>query len=121
MNDFDQLRQLVTDYFDCLYDGDLAKLEAIFHDHARLHVMVDGGLVEMDMPKYKAIFENRPSPRSLGAERDDNVVAVIQSSPTTALLIVKLLLAGKSYVDHLALIKDNGRWQVISKTYHLNG
>jgi hypothetical protein len=121
MNDFDQLHKLLTDYFDCLYEGNIATLEAIFHERARLHVILEGKLVEMDMPKYKEIVRNRQSPQSVGAERDDNIIAVIQSSPTTAMVIVRLLLAGKSYVDHLALIKDGGRWQIISKTYHLAG
>jgi hypothetical protein len=119
MSDFDQLRRLATDYFDCLYDGDLPKLESIFHARARLHVILEGKLVEMDMPKYLDVVRNRPSPRSIGAERDDNIIAIIQSSPTTALLIVRVKVAGKAYVDHLALILDEGRWQIISKTYHL--
>src|SRR5690606_28000281 len=120
MNDFDQLRQLVTNYFDCLYDGDLPKLEAIFHVRARLHMLLEGTLVEMDMRKYVEVFSNRQSPKALGAVRNDAIISIIQSSPTTALVIVRLLLAGKSYVDHLALIKDEDRWQIISKTYHLN-
>jgi hypothetical protein len=120
VNDFDQLSQLATRYFDGLYEGSIETLDAIFHDRSRLHVILEGKLVEIEFAAYRDIVRGRESPQSLGSRREDNIVAIIQSTPTTAIIIVKLLLVDKSYVDHLALIKDEGRWQILSKTYHLN-
>jgi len=120
MSDFDAIRALVTQYFDGLYAGDIKTLGSIFHRRSRLHVILEGKLVEIEFEPYMEIVKNRASPSSQNAMRDDQLVLIQQSTATTALVIVRLLLAGKSYTDHLSLIKDEGRWQIMSKVYHLN-
>lgn len=120
MTDFDVLRQLAASYFDGLYDGDVPTLSLIFHARSRLHVMLDDKLTEIEYAPYMEIVRGRPSPRSLNAERRDEIVAIAQTSSDTALIVVKLLLSGKSYTDQLSIIKDDGRWQILSKVYHLN-
>jgi hypothetical protein len=120
MNEFDAIRALVTDYFDGLYAGDVACLTGIFHERARLHAMLDGKFVEFEFAPYMEIVANRASPRSQQAERDDRLIAIHHTTSDTALVIVSLLLSGKSYTDHLSLIRDGGRWQIISKVYHFN-
>ena len=120
MPEFSEIMTLVAQYFDGLYDGDVATLSRIFHERSRLHVILDGKLVEIEFAPYMDIVRNRPSPRSQGAERRDEVVMVSQTSPGTAFVVVSLLLAGKSYTDQLSLLKDGGRWQIMSKVYHLN-
>ena len=120
MADFDKIRTLVMHYFDGLYDGDVGLLSSIFHKRSRLHVILENKLVEIEFTPYMDIIQNRPSPRAIGAERRDQVITISQSTPDTAFVVVALLLAGKSYTDHLSLIKDEDRWQIISKVYHLN-
>lgn len=119
MSDFDAVRRLVTDYFDGLYTGDVALLRRIFHERSRLYAVLDGRLSEIAFAAYMELVAGRASPASLGSERRDRLVAIQQTTPTTALVTVSLLLAGKSFTDHLSLIKDEGRWQIISKVYHL--
>ena len=120
MPEFDEIRGLVTQYFDGLYEGDTAILSRIFHERSRLHVILDGKLVEIEFAPYMDLVRNRPSPQALGAERRDQIVTISQTTSDTAFVVVSLLLAGKSYTDHLSLLKDEGRWQIISKVYHLN-
>ncbi len=120
MAEFDSIRTLVTQYFDGLYDGDVALLSSIFHERSRLHVILAGKLVEIEFAPYMDIIRNRPSPRTISAERRDLIMTISQSTPDTAFVVVGLLLTGKAYTDHLSLIKDEGRWQIISKVYHLH-
>ena len=120
MNDFDAIRALAGAYFDGLYDGDVARLTGVFHERSRLHAMLDGKLTEIAFAPYMTVIAGRPSPRSQGAERADQLIAIQQTTADTALLTVSVLIADKSYTDHLSLIKDGGRWQIISKVYHLN-
>jgi hypothetical protein len=120
MTDFDAIRALVTDYFEGLYSGDVPYLSRIFHPRSRLHAMLNDTLTEIAFAPYMELVGNRASPRSLQSERDDRLIAIHQTTSDTALVIVSLLLSGKSYTDHLSLIKDGGRWQIISKVYHLN-
>lgn len=120
-SDFDALHALVQQYFDGLYDGDVDVLSRIFHARSRLHVMLEGKLFEIDYAPYMEVVRNRPSPRSAGARRRDEIILIQQTTTDTALVIVSLLLSGKSYTDQLSLIRDEGRWQIVSKVYHLNG
>jgi Putative lumazine-binding len=120
MTDFDAIRDLVTLYFDGLYEGDAEKLSRIFHKRSRLHAMLDGKLSEIEFAPYMDIIKGRASPESIKAERKDQLMSIQQTTSDTAWVIVSLLLSGKSYTDHLSLIKDGGRWQIISKVYHLN-
>ena len=83
-------------------------------------MILDSKLVEIEFAPYMDIVRNRQSPRALGAERRDKVVTISQTTSDTAFVVVGLLLAGKSYTDHLSLLKDEGRWQIMSKVYHLN-
>lgn len=120
MSDFDAIRTLVTQYFDGLYTGDTATLARVFHERSRLHAILDGKLAELALSAYMDLVQGRPSPKSLGAARSDHIIAIQHTTATTAIVTVSLLLAGKSFTDHLSLIKDEGRWQIISKVYHLN-
>ncbi len=107
-------------YFDGLYSGDTEILGQIFHERSRLHVILDGALVEIEKDAYMRLVRGRASPESLGSDRDDRIVGIHQTTSDTALVMVALLLAEKSYTDQLSLIKDEGRWQIISEVYHLN-
>ncbi len=119
-SDFDQIRALATQYFDGLYDGDVAKLGDIFHERSRLHVMANGALAEMDLPSYMKVVAGRASPKSQNAKRRDEVVSISITSPDAAVLAVKVVLIDKAYTDQLALIKDGGKWRIMSKIYYLN-
>ncbi len=81
--------------------------------------MTDGVLAEIEQPAYLEIVGGRPSPRSLNAARRDEIVSIAITSPHAAVLTVKILLVDKSYTDQLALIKDGGKWQIMSKIYYL--
>jgi hypothetical protein len=93
---------------------------AIFYSRSRLRVFLEGKFVEIEFEKYMDIVGGRSSPRSLRAERVDQLTSIQQSTSTTAFIVVSLPLAGKSYTDHLSLIKDDEPWQIISKVYHLS-
>ncbi|MGE3150015.1 MAG: nuclear transport factor 2 family protein [Pseudorhodoplanes sp.] len=120
MNDFDQIRELARHYCDGLYDGNVDLLAKIFHPKSRLHVITDGKLAEIEQPAYLKIVAGRASPRSLNAKRREEIVSISITSPHAAVLTLNILLTDKFYTDQLALIKDEGKWQIMSKIYYLN-
>lgn len=119
-SDLDQISALATQYFDGLYDGDVNKLGEIFHEKSHLHVIAKGALAEMDLPSYMKVVAGRASPKSQNAKRQDEIVSISITSPHAAVLTVKVVLIDKAYTDQLALIKDGGKWRIMSKIYYLN-
>ena len=112
-----QIETAVQHYFDGLYEGDVEKLGLVFHSKASLFMAVDGALVALPVPDWFARVAARPSPRSLGAPRDDRILMIDRAGPVNAVVKISCLFAPKAYTDHLSFIKFGGRWQIVAKSY----
>ena len=51
-------------------------------------------------------------------ERRDRIVSIDFSGPGTAFAKVECQLPPRYFTDYLTLLKADGRWQVISKSFH---
>jgi hypothetical protein len=110
--------QLLGKYFDALYNGDADLFAEIFHPKAMLYSAGEPGFLIMDIPNYLERVRNRPSPRSRGDRRADEIVSITIASPTTAHVRVRELLLPKQFIDELTLVCDNRRWLIVSKVWH---
>ena len=112
------IEQTLQTYFDGLYEGDTAKLGAAFHPAAHLYgVGTDGAALDMPRADWLAMVGGRPSAKSKGSERRDRIVSIDFSGPTTAFAKVECQLPPRYFTDYLSLLKLDGRWVVISKSY----
>ena len=113
-----EISNLLGDYFDGLYEGDIQKFSNVFHPESHLYFS-DGGLVT-DWPRseYFEMISNRPSPASQGLMRHDKIISINMSGPATAFAIVQCAIAPRYFTDYLTLLKTNEGWQIISKTFH---
>jgi hypothetical protein len=112
------LRDVLRDYFDGLYEGDVEKLAAVYHERARLYCPTDPELVELDVPAYFDIVKNRPSPASRGDARFDRIVSVSVPTPTTAHARVECAYLPKRFTDDLTFIRTTSGWKLIAKVWH---
>jgi hypothetical protein len=110
---------VVQVYLDGLYEGDTAKLRQSFHPASSLFaVAADGKLVNMPREEWCKMVEGRPSPKANGQGREhDRILSVDITGPNTALVKLNCAILPRVFTDYLSLIKLDGRWQVISKTY----
>ena len=79
-----------------------------------------GREVPADLPRadwFKAV-ESRPSAKSKGSARADRIVSIDFSGPATAIAKVECQIPPRYFTDYLTLLKVDGRWQVISKSFH---
>lgn len=113
-----EITALLTDYFDGLYDGDIEKFSRVFHPASHLY-STDGETVT-DVPRadYFRAIEARESPRSQGLDRFDRILSIHKSGPNTAHAIVNCAIPPRYFTDYLTLTRSEGRWQIVSKTYH---
>ena len=112
------LLEVLRDYFDGLYDGDVDKLTGVFHERVRLFCPTDSELLEMDLPTYLEVVKNRPSSASRQDERFDRILEVSVPTPTTAHARVQCAYLPKRFTDDLTFVRTPAGWTIIAKVWH---
>jgi hypothetical protein len=111
------IEQTVQTYLDGLYEGDADKLASVFHDTSALTYEQDGNLVVLPREQWLKAVRERPKPKDKGLPRDDVILMVDQSGPTTAFVKVKCQIPPRFFTDYLNLLKVDGRWVVAQKVF----
>jgi hypothetical protein len=104
-------------YLDGLYEGDTEKLAASFHETSALTHEAGGKLTVVPREEWFATVRGRPSPKTQGLARHDEILLIDQSSPTTAFVKVKCAIPPRFFVDYLSFLKTDGRWRVAQKVF----
>ncbi|MBY0574481.1 MAG: nuclear transport factor 2 family protein [Undibacterium sp.] len=110
--------QTISNYFDALYDCDVALLQHVFHPAANYYCATDGNLLHLDMENYFSVVAKRISPASRQELRQDRIISITTVGPVTAFAHVQCAIAEKFFDDFLSLICLDGRWQIIAKVFH---
>ncbi|MBN9488743.1 MAG: nuclear transport factor 2 family protein [Alphaproteobacteria bacterium] len=114
-----EIEKVLQIYFDGLYEGDTKKLGQAFHPASHLYsVGADGKAADLPRADWFKGVESRPSGKSKGSERRDRIVSIDFSGPGMAFAKVECQLPPRYFTDCLTLLKSDGRWQVISKSFH---
>jgi hypothetical protein len=109
---------VLREYFDGLHFSDTQRLRRVFHPRAVYATATDDPPLVLDMDRYFAVVDRRPSPASRGDARTDRIELIELVGPATALAKVQCSIRPKHYTDLLTLIKVGGRWQIIAKVFH---
>jgi hypothetical protein len=110
-SDLNELELTLQTYFDGLYEGDTARLGSVFHHVAHLFSVSDGKLADMSREQWS-------SARSRDLPRNDWVVQIDRSSPTTAFAKVQCQIPPRHFTDYLTLVKLAEGWRIVSKTFY---
>ena len=70
------------------------------------------------MKTYFPIVEQRISPQSLGEAYGFSIDSIEFVGDVTAIARMRSSMFAKNFIDLLALIKIDGKWQIISKVFH---
>jgi hypothetical protein len=116
-DDHNAIEQTVQTYLDGLYEGDADKLASVFHETSALTYEQDGKLVVLPREQWLKAVRERPTPKAKGLPRDDTILLVDQSGPTTAFVKVKCQIPPRFFTDYLSLLKVDGRWVVAQKVF----
>ena len=112
-----EIEKAVQTYLDGLYEGDVEKLGRVFHPTSALTYEDNGALTPMPRDEWLEAVRNRPSAKSRGLERHDEILEIDQPGPTTAFVKLKCAIPPRFFTDYLSLLKIDGRWQVAQKIY----
>ena len=114
-----QIKALIQEYFDAIYEGDVARVRQVFHKECRLFAIIDGKITAFDHEPYMQRVAGRPSGASRNDVREDEIVKLSIASPTTAYARVKDIYASAHFVNELTFMKEDGRWWIIVKAWHV--
>lgn len=106
-------------YFDLMYDCDVERFHDVFHPTAQLHGVMENTLTVWPAATYRDILAQRVSPKENQAPRQDEILLYDAVGEDQALVKVRVRINNKVFVDHLCLLRVEGRWCITSKTFHL--
>lgn len=110
-----EIVEALRSYFDGFHGCDVAKLKQIFHDRCHLYSAAGGPVVDDDMETvYKRVASRKPAPEDAKLDR---ILSIDMSGPETAFVKLQIAIGPKLFTDYLSLLKVDGRWKIISKTY----
>ncbi|MGQ9367551.1 nuclear transport factor 2 family protein [Azospirillum sp. ST 5-10] len=118
MSDEEQIRAVLTDYFDGLYHGDLERFGSAFHPLCRLFTVADGELVSVDYGPYMERCAGRQAPVRSGVPQVAEILELTVSTADTAHARVRDAFPPRTFVNELTLAKAKGRWSIVCKVYH---
>jgi hypothetical protein len=111
-DDFANVSTIVQQYFDGLHDGDVAKLNAIFHSDTWLKTPGNRRSVK----QWLTDVANRPTPKEQGRAYEFKILSldIVQDQ---AMVKIHCPLFDFNYIDFLGLLKENDQWLIVSKMY----
>ena len=115
-----KIENVIRIYLDLLYKGDIGLIESVFFQEATVSSVSDGKIISINMDGFRERIATRSSPESVGETRQDKIILIDISSPTTAMARVECMILKNHYTDYLSLIKVSEKWGIISKVFHMN-
>ncbi|HZB90773.1 MAG TPA: nuclear transport factor 2 family protein [Stellaceae bacterium] len=113
------LTEAVQRYLDLMYDADLTRFDQVFRSTAQLHGFRDGAMTVLPAAAYRELLAGRPSPRSVGAPREEAILLVDFASETQALVKLRVRIHATVFIDYLLYHRIEGAWLVTAKSYHV--
>jgi hypothetical protein len=84
---------------------------------SHLYSVSDGGVADLPREKWFEFVKGRESPKAKGLKRTDRIVSIDFSGPETAFVKLECSIHPRYFTDYLTLLKLNGGWKVVSKTF----
>ncbi len=116
-NEIAAITRTIDDYFQGMYQSDRARIERAFHPDAVISGNFDGAYRRRTRDGFAEFVATVPAPAKNGVPYDMVIVA-IDVSGDAAVVKVRDLYLNRYFVDYLTLLKSNGTWVIINKTYH---
>ena len=111
-----EIKTVVSDYFNGIYTGNLTKLEDVFHSEALLFGDINGTPYFKTATEYLDGVKSRKSPKELGEDFKMKILS-IEIMGSNAIVKAQLPMLGYNYFDFLSLIKINSDWKIVNKIF----
>lgn len=111
-----EIKTVVFNYFQGIYNGDSDKLEIAFHSQALLFGDIKGEPYFKNVTDYIDGVKSRKSPNDLGEDFKMKILAIeIMGNMATVKAHTPML--GFNYYDFLSLNLVQGEWKIVNKVF----
>lgn len=115
-NEIKAIEQLINNYFQGIFRGDIALLGQCFQDNTLIYGDIKGKDYLKNVPDYLEGVQNRKSPEELKESFGMKIIGIdIMGKIAMAKLHVPML--GYNYYDYLSLFKIKGDWKIVNKIF----
>ncbi|WP_422107060.1 nuclear transport factor 2 family protein [Winogradskyella sp.] len=111
-----KIEQLLTNYFEGIFYGDVEKLEDCFTSNAIIYGDINGEPYKKSRAEYVEGVENRQSPNELKEPFKMEIIGV-DVIGNVAMAKVHLPMLGYNYYDYLSLTKIENDWRIVNKIF----
>lgn len=116
MNNHRAVLDLVEQYLRGIYEGNVAQLRAVFHPDARVQDMVTGTFRSRSADEYIRGVASRQSPAAAGEPFTMSPIS-IDVLGDMAVATAELRFLGNHYFNVLSLLRTDGRWLIVHKSF----
>lgn len=119
MNDRRQIEMCVQTYIDSMEQSDSSLVKEAFHPNGAVVGYLHGNFMEMSVNDFADfVAAQQPSPNQTGEGVSFETLAC-ELEGTTALVKVRDVYLGITFLDTLSLIKTNDEWRIYNKLFHV--
>lgn len=110
------IEQVISNYFDGIFYGNVDLLARCFHQEARIYGDIEGAHYEKSIAEYVKGVSERQSPNDLNHSFEMRIIG-IELLGNIAMVKVHIPLLGKNYYDYLSLVKFGDDWKIVNKVF----
>jgi hypothetical protein len=115
--DLEMIAQTMGMYCDGVHHGDIEKLRKAFHPSASIVGYYQGDLLYDSLGEFLDLVKGIPVPASSGEEYDKRIVSIDVTGTVATAKMAELYL-GLRFTNYMSLVKVDGTWVIVSKTFH---
>lgn len=112
----EEIENLITNYFEGIFEGSVLKLEACFHEETNIYGDIKGVDYLKNLTEYIDGVKSRKSPKDLNESFKMKIIG-IDIIGKIAMVKLHVPMLGYNYYDYLSLTKLDNHWKIVNKIF----
>lgn len=105
-------------YIEGIRKGDVALLQSVFDEHARLHGCIMGHFVNGPLDLFLKDVAEKPAPVRSGEPFRATIVDIRVDGHVARGSVIEESYFGLNFVDHFHLLRTERGWVIVDKIFH---
>lgn len=109
--------EVIKTYIRGTFEGDVAVLKSVFHPDAHMAGFLGGEASHGTPQPFLDVIGANPSVKSSGAPYETEITYLQMDGDIANATLVERGLLGMTFTNHFQLMREDGQWRIVSKTY----
>lgn len=116
LDDISAVEALMAAYYRGMYDGDGAALRQVFDPGAYLTGFVGERYIRSSLEEFIGRASASPTAKEAGEPYEMEVLGIRLDGPIGT-AVVRDSFRGQVYIDHLSVVRQDGAWRIVAKSF----